>query len=74
MDEMIEVDFKTMLKADGEIICGHWLFNNSKVKCGIDFTKPMMFNKFIELLGTHYTSFNCKGLFENAKWWIYPQL
>jgi hypothetical protein len=65
-----EVPFEIMLKCDGEIKCNHWLLNNSYKTGGIDLTQPMLFNDFIKQIGTYLTSFNCKSLLTQARWYI----
>lgn len=65
-----EVSFEEMLKSDSPIKCEVWLLSNSKNKYGVDLREPMLFNKFLKLIGTHLTSMNCKSLFEQAKWYI----
>lgn len=61
-----EVPFEIMLKCDGEIICKHWLLYNRDV----DLESPMYFGEFIRQISFHLTDFNCKSLFQQAKWYV----
>lgn len=66
----VEVPFETMLKCDGDIMCDCWLLNDSVNRYGVDLTKPMPFNKFLELIGKHLTSMNCSSIFRQARWFV----
>lgn len=45
---------------------------NSKIKYGIDFKQPMLFNEFLNKIGSCLTALNCKWLFsQETKWYIY---
>lgn len=67
----VEVDFNSMLNSDCPMVCKHWLLSNSINKYGVDFKQPMMFNEFLQMIGTFMTSLNCKSLFQQAEWYIY---
>ena len=68
---LIKVSFEAMLRSECKIVCVSSSLNNSKNRYGVDFTQPMVFNEFLELIGTHLTGMNCKSLFQQAEWYIW---
>lgn len=68
---LVEVSFEGMLKSDCLIVCEHWTLFNSINEFGIDFTQPMLFREFLQEIGKHLTSMNCKSLFHQAKWYVW---
>jgi hypothetical protein len=68
---LIEVQFEGILAYDGPIVCEHWVLSNSTIKHGVDFTKPMMLDKFLRKIGKCYNSINCASILKDARWFIY---
>lgn len=67
---LVKVSFEAMLRSDCRIVCDHFTLNNSKNKYSIDFKEPMLFNDFLNKIGSNLTPMGCKSLFQQAEWYI----
>lgn len=68
---LVEVTFQEMLRTNDRIKCIHPSFENSISKWEEDFSKPMTYSDFLNILGRICTSGACKKIFQEAKWYIY---